>query len=178
MSKYLACPYLYEDIQDLKCDFELLTDEAASIIGLLNSFVNDQQLKLELTKVNTLVYSIMTSIRNKTSLTNQDLTWLESRLNFYKTEVGERKSKFVIPQGSTLASYCHILRTKFKALVRLLFKYKEQGNDVDEILFDFLNLLAGYFFTLALKLNKDDGIDEVEYIINKWLKINNSFRYD
>ena len=46
----------------------------------------------------------------------------------------------------------------------MLYRYKEQGNEVDELLFDFANLLSGYFFILALKFNKDEEIKETEFI--------------
>ena len=32
------------------------------------------------------------------------------------------------------------------------------------LLFDFINLLSGYFFVLAMKLNALDGVDEIPYI--------------
>jgi hypothetical protein len=42
MNKHLAYSFLYEDASDLKCDFEILSDEIASMIGFLRSLVNDE----------------------------------------------------------------------------------------------------------------------------------------
>ncbi|MGL5329794.1 MAG: ATP:cob(I)alamin adenosyltransferase [Peptostreptococcaceae bacterium] len=164
MSKYLAYPFLYDNFDDLRCDYEICTDEISSTIGLLRSFVNDYELKNELTKINDLVYHMNASLRTKTSVSKEELLWLENRTNTYQEEIKNRVNKFVIPQGCTSASYAHIIRTKFKALVRLLHRHKEQGNTVDEILFDFANLFSGYFFILALKLNKDENVDETEFV--------------
>lgn len=164
MSKYLAYPFLYDDPSDLRCDFEIFTDEISSTIGLLRAFVDDKSLKYELSKINELVYHMNASLRTFVSITEDELKWIESRTVFYKSEIEGRINKFVIPEGCICASYAHIIRTKFKALVRLLYRYKEQGNEVDELLFDFANLLSGYFFTLALKFNKDEEIKETEFI--------------
>ncbi|KKY00961.1 MULTISPECIES: ATP:cob(I)alamin adenosyltransferase [Paraclostridium] len=164
MSKYLAYPFLYDKSDDLRCDYEIFTDEISSTIGLLRAFVQDENLKKELSKINELVYHMNASLRTFVSLTNDELKWLESRTVFYQDEIKGIFEKFVLPQGGVCGSYAHIIRTKCKALVRLLHRYKENGNDVDELLFDFANLLSGYFFVLAIKLNKDEGIQETEFI--------------
>lgn len=164
MSKYLAYPFLYDDSKDLKCDYEILTDEISSTIGLLRSFVKEDSLRDELTKINELMYHMNASLRTKVSVTNEELLWVESRTKTYQEEIKDIVNKFVIPQGSTASSYAHIIRTKCKSLVRLIHRHKEQGNVVDEILFDFANLFSGYFFILALKLNKDENIQETEFV--------------
>lgn len=164
MSKYLAYPFLYDESKDLKCDYEIFTDEICSTIGLLRSFIKDKELREELSKINEIIYHMNACLRTKTSVTIDELEWVESRTLSYQDEVRDRFEKFVTPQGSTEGSYAHIIRTKCKALVRLLHRYKEQGNEVDEILFDFANLFSGYFFILALKLNKDAGVEEREFI--------------
>ena len=164
MSKYLAYPFLYDKSDDLRCDYEIFTDEISSTIGLLRAFIVDENLKKELSEINELVYHMNASLRTFVSLTNDELKWLESRTVFYQDEIKGIFEKFVLPQGGVCGSYAHIIRTKCKALVRLLHRYKENGNDVDELLFDFENLLSGYFFVLDIKLNKDEGIQETEFI--------------
>lgn len=42
MSKFLAYPFLYDEAADLNCDFEILTDEISSMIGLLRSLPDDE----------------------------------------------------------------------------------------------------------------------------------------
>ena len=164
MSKYLAYPFLYDKSDDLRCDYEIFTDEISSTIGLLRAFIVDENLKKELSEINELVYHMNASLRTFVSVTNDELKWLESRTLFYQEEIKGIIDKFVLPQGGVCGSYAHIIRTKCKGLVRLLHRYKENGNDVDELLFDFANLLSGYFFVLAIKLNKDEGIQETEFI--------------
>ena len=164
MSKYLAYPFLYDKSCDLRCDFEILTDEISSQIGLLRSFIKDDNLRDELSKVNEIMYHINPSLRTKTTVTKEELNWLEERALCYKEEISDRYEKFVLPEGCTEASYCHIIRSKCKSLVRLLSRHQQQGNDVDQILFDFTNLYSNYFFVLSLKLNKDNNVDETEFL--------------
>lgn len=164
MSKYLAYPFLYDNSDDLRCDYEIFTDEISSTIGLLRSLVKDQVLRDELTKINEIMYHMNACLRTKTTVTIDELNWIESRILSYQDEIHDRVNKFVIPQGSTEGSLAHIIRSKCKGLVRLLHRHKEQGKKVDEILFDFANLFSGYFFILAIKLNKDANIEEVEFV--------------
>lgn len=163
-SKYEAYPFLSDASDDLRCDFEIFTDELTSHIGLLKSLVKDEKIKEELLKIGDLVYHINPSLRTFVSVTAEELKWLEDCTNKIYDEVKGRCNKFVLPQGCESASHAHILRAKFKALVRLLYRYSYAGNEVPSILFDFANLLSGYFFNLALKLNEINGVEEIEYI--------------
>jgi ATP:cob(I)alamin adenosyltransferase len=173
MNTYLSYSFLYDDPADLRCDFEILSDEISSMIGLLRSLIDDNEIRDDLSKINELMYHINPSLRTKTAVTAEELEWLhkkveklqeEIRDDFDKLVPAEKKSpRFVLPQGCTAASYSHIIRNKCKSLVRLLYRHQQQGNQVDTILYNFTNLYSGYFFSLALKLNKDAGVKEVEF---------------
>jgi cob(I)alamin adenosyltransferase len=186
MSKYLAYSFLYDDAADLKCDFELLTDEIASMTGLLRSLLDDtdtmanNDLEADLCKLNELMYHINPSLRTKVMVTPEELEWLHEKTMRLREAVEAGLSKgvppkegvppekggatFFIPQGCTQAAYSHVIRSKCKTLVRLLSRYRQQGNIVDEILFDFTNLYSGYFYFLALWFNKNHGVTEHPFI--------------
>ena len=66
----------------------------------------------------------------------------------------------MLPAGSPRACVAHVLRTDGKRLVRLLYRFAQRGGKVEDALFDFANLLSGYFFLLALALNHADGVPE------------------
>ena len=163
-SKYEAYPFLCDAADDLRCDFEILTDEIASLTGFLRAIVSDAGLREELLFVCELVYHINPSLRTRTTVTEEEFARLLEIAQRLKDEVGERCKKFVLTQGSQSGALSHVLRTKCKELVRMLYRYGHLGNSVDNLLIDFANLLSGYFFYLALKLNELDGVDEVEYI--------------
>ncbi len=163
-SKYEAYPFLSDKPDDLRCDYEILTDEIASMIGLLRAMADEKNIREQLLFVCELVYHLNPSLRTKTTVTLEELEKLDRFVCDLKSTTDGRCKKFVLTQGSIGAGMAHVLRAKCKSLVRLLYRHYHQGNAVDEILFDFANLLSGYFFLLALKLNQIDGFDEIEYI--------------
>ncbi|MDE5939533.1 MAG: hypothetical protein K2H37_10670 [Lachnospiraceae bacterium] len=69
----------------------------------------------------------------------------------------------MLPCGCQSACTAHLLRVKAKCLVRLLYRYLQRGGSVPEGLLDLANLLSGYFFLLALKLNALNGVEERSY---------------
>ena len=161
---YKAYPFLYDKPNDLRCDFEILTDEITSYIGLMKSFVEDEVISKELETLGTLMYHVNPALRMKTEITAEEMDWLFDRCKVYTEELRNKFDKFVLPQGSTSASYGHVVRTKCKSLVRLLHRHRENGNDVDGMLFDFANLSSQYFFLLSLKLNDIEGVEEIEFV--------------
>lgn len=175
MSKYLAYSFLYDDAADLKCDFEILTDEISSMVGLARSLLDDNdknaapELADDLQKINELMYHINPSLRTKVTVTAEELEWLDRKTRDLQTAVEEGLPKktgvtFFVPQGCTQAAYSHVIRSQCKAAARLLSRYRQQGNPVDEILFDFVNLYSGYFYFLALWFNKNHGEKECPFV--------------
>lgn len=162
--KYCAYPFLYDKADDLRCDFEILTDEIASTVGLLRSQISDSSLRDELSKINELIYHTNPSLRTTFTVTDDEINWLTNKIESYGEEVKERFNKFVLPEGGVSACHAHILRTKCKALVRLLHRHECNGNNIDDRIYNIANLLSGYFFLLALKLNKDENIYESEFV--------------
>ncbi|MCK5782073.1 MAG: ATP--cob(I)alamin adenosyltransferase [Flavobacteriales bacterium] len=161
---YKTYPFLYDNPDDLRCDFEILTDEITSYIGLLKSLVLDDGIKEELVKMGSLMYHVNPALRMRTEIYKEEMDWLFERCTIYTEELRSKFDKFVLPQGSTSASYSHILRTKCKFLVRLLHRHSEKDNVVDDVLFDFANLSSQYFFLLSLKLNDLEGVREIDFI--------------
>jgi len=171
MSKYLAYSFLYDDAADLVCDFEIITDEISSMIGLLRSLLDEKDtaagpdLAEDLCKINELMYHINPSLRTKITVSPEELEWLYQKTMSLQKAVENGPPKgggvtFVVPQGCTQAAYSHVIRNRCKAAVRLLSRHKQQGNTVDEILFDFVNLYSGYFYFLSLWFNKNHGVEE------------------
>lgn len=145
-SKFEAYPYLCEAADDLRCDFEILTDELTSLTGLLRALVTDEELRQELLWIAELIYHANPSLRTYFSITEEELSRLEASLR--RLEKQTSSSGFVLPVGSTAACVAHILRTKSKALVRLLYRNVHAGQETDNALIDFANLLSGYFLRL------------------------------
>jgi len=163
-SKYEACPLVCEKGNNIFCDFAILTDEAASATGLLRSLISDEELREELRFVCGIIYNLSPSFRGGMVVTENELLKLEQMTMKHKTDAARPSGSLVLPMGCQSGSLSHILRVKCKALVRLLCRHDFGGNKVDSLLYDFTNLLSGYFYYLAFKLNTQEGIEEIPYI--------------
>lgn len=160
-SRYEAYPYLSDDPDDLRCDYELLTDELASLTGMLRSEVKQEVLRRELLWIAELLYHMNPALRTHTGVTRQDLEQLEAA--FRQLEKQAAFSGFVLPVGNRPAATAHVLRTKAKSLVRLLYRHMYQGHTVDPLLIDLSNLLSGYYHLLAMRLNSLGGVAETPF---------------
>ena len=161
-SPYEAYPFLSDGADDLRCDFELLTDEMASMTGLLRARVKDEDLRAELQWVGELIYHINPTLRTRMTVTEEEAARLAASLERLQTETSTHG--FVLPQGCEAACTAHLLRVKGKCLVRLLYRHMRQGHEAPPLLVDVCNLLSGYFFLLALKLNALAGAAEEAYV--------------
>ena len=161
-SPYEAYPFLSDEADDLRCDFELLTDEMASITGLLCAQVEDEDLRAELQWVDELIYHINPTLRTRMTVTGEEAARLAAAVERLQSETAAHG--FVLPQGCEAACTAHLLRVKGKCLVRLLYRHMRQGHNVPDLLVDVCNLLSGYFFLLALKLNALAGVAETAYV--------------
>ncbi|MDL2325387.1 ATP--cob(I)alamin adenosyltransferase [Ruminococcaceae bacterium OttesenSCG-928-A16] len=162
-SPYEAYPFLSDDSEDLRCDFELFTDEMASRTGLLRAKVQNKALQAELLWICELLYHINPTLRTKLTVTEAEKDQLLAAVQRLKDECKDRCKLFVLTQGCEAACTAHILRVQGKGLVRLLYRYHQQGHTVPPLLLDIANLLSGYFFYLALKLNQLAGVNEIAY---------------
>lgn len=164
-SPYEAYPFLADAPEDLRCDFEIMTDRMSSETGLLRTMISDEALREELRKIDELIYHANPTLRTRMTVTAEEVEWLRCCIDRLKREAAGRCEKFVLPQGSQAGCVAHLLRTDGKALVRLLYRCGyTMGLEISPLLLDFANLLSGYFFALALRLNMLDGVDEIPFI--------------
>lgn len=161
-SPYEAYPFLSDDDGDLRCDFEILTDRISSTTGLLAALCPER--REELLKLDELIYHANPTLRTFMSVTPEEIAWLKERTEALQEETKGLCERFVLPAGTPRACVAHILRTDGKRLVRMLYRRAQRGGKVEEALFDFANLVSGYFFLLALLLNRADGFEEVPFV--------------
>ena len=159
-----AYPFLADEPQDLRCDFELLTDELASLTGLLAAKVEEPALRAELLWLDEMIYHANPTLRTAFSLKSEEVNALRDRTRLLMREAAGSVHRFVLPQGCETAALAHVLRVKSKHLVRLLYRHAHQGHETPEALFDFCNLLSGYFFGLALTLNRSARVEEMDFV--------------
>ena len=64
----------------------------------------------------------------------------------------------------SLASSLHIARCLGKEVVRKMYQVKTEGIIVEDVLFDFTNMISNYSLIAALYANKINNISEIEFI--------------
>lgn len=158
-----AYPFLSERADSLICDFEILTDEIASMSGLLAAKA-PEAFRAEILRTEELIYHLNPSVRTFFSITEEEIAWLEGRYRAYREEFAQ--VRFVLPAGGEAGGMAHLIRVKCKELVRLMYRISEGSPDrqVPERAFDLANLLSNYFFYLALKINSSENRKEIAFL--------------
>lgn len=160
--KNQRCEYLFDEVKDHRCEFELLCDECASFCGYLYSCVMREDIQKELHDICELFYHMSPSLRTSMCVSMQDA----HRICVYGEHVKEKCKHhdiIVLPLGCGSASIAHILRVKCKQLVRTLHIIDQTNQNVDETLFAIGNALSAYFCYLARYLNDLAQIENEEF---------------
>lgn len=161
----LAYPFLYEPPDSLTCDFEILTDEISSLCGLARSLLPEgDALRDELLLIVGKVYDLNGSLRGKCAIAEEDIQRLSMLCGEYSRYAISAGSVFVLPAGHPAACAVHVARVRAKAAVRLLYREHEASpREQDEALIRYANVLSNYLFLLALKINADQGVEEIPF---------------
>lgn len=155
-----CCAYSFLKEVSRQCDYEIATDELASLTA---QAIHTSQQKEELIQLAQLLYHANGSIRGKLAIFDEDVNWLNELYERLIEENGQLHS-FVVPAGCLGACALHVLRSKTKAVVRLAYAIKREEKPVASVLLDFLNLLSNVFFQMALKENRLEQVEEIPFV--------------
>lgn len=72
-------------------------------------------------------------------------------------------TKFILPGGNTIVSYCHIARTVCRRAERILIKLNRKF-PIDTLSLKYVNRLSDYLFVLSRKISHDCGSTETPWI--------------
>lgn len=160
----LCYPFIHETSS--LCDYELLTDELATCLGMALSALPQsmEDLVEDLARLQSLMFHANGSIRGRLALTEVDLDWLKQRLLHFKHEVVERSRGFVLPRGTSPVVQLHQARSLCKKAIRALVRLDEEGKAIPELLPRFLNLSCNFCFVLTQVVNQRRGVEEPEFV--------------
>ncbi|MCI5773625.1 MAG: ATP:cob(I)alamin adenosyltransferase [Erysipelotrichaceae bacterium] len=153
---YCAYTYLKEDSN--QCDYEIMTDRLASLLGLAMHAIKHID-RDELTFICEAIYHANGSIRGKNAIDDERFKKMEAIYAKYQRPF----DKFYLPLGCEGASYLHVLRSECKHIVRLIVLI-EKEKTVDKRIFDLFNLLSNLFFYMALYENEQEQFTEKEFV--------------
>ncbi|MEC6909123.1 cobalamin adenosyltransferase [Photobacterium piscicola] len=158
----LAYPFIFEDSP--LCDFEILTDELCTYVGLAISQLQDDEVRRSLSWLQPRIFHLNGSIRGKCGIFEADIIKLKADYHYFRDQVIDSNKRFVLPRGMGAVVQLHQCRSLSKKVVRQLVNVDAVGKKIPETLPRFSNLLVNYFFALTRVLNQQAGIEEPEYI--------------
>ncbi|MDH5162991.1 hypothetical protein [Heyndrickxia oleronia] len=160
--RYLCYPFMRESASTV--DFEIRTDSLTTRIGQAASLTKDIPIVYEdLMYLLPMAYHLNGSVRGKLAISEEDLKRLSSMYDFYVAKTDGRIDRFVLPQGTAAACALHVCRSEAKKSVRALHKVSLE-REIPDILFNYTNLLANVLFYMAVYVNKDKGVEEIQFV--------------
>lgn len=157
------------------CDFEVVTDEWCTLIGMAYSVTEgDAQLAdlaADLAHIQPLAFHINGSIRGRLAIEESDVQWVLQRMAHYRQELGEREHVFVLPRGTAPVPQLHQARSSAKKAIRAMVRVEQEGREVPDVLPRLCNALCNLFFLMTLAVNVRRGVQEVAFL-SKSYKVN------
>jgi len=146
-------------------------DELNSFLGLLISQVGISDHKLFLSNLQSVLFTIGSNVaclpqdREKLklpALREESLQILETEIDRIEAGLVEIKN-FIMPGGTTSASYAHICRTVCRRAERKIISLED---DTIVFLHSYINRLSDYFFVLARSFNSISGCEEELWLVD------------
>ncbi|MCD8092906.1 MAG: cob(I)yrinic acid a,c-diamide adenosyltransferase [Bacteroides sp.] len=143
-------------------------DELNSNLGLLITYLSDEQDKLFLQQVQDKLFAVgshlatdqeKTQLKAASIITPELVETMEHEIDRLDSLLPP-PSAFVLPGGSRGAAVCHICRTVCRRAERRILALAEQVEISSELL-AYVNRLSDYLFVLSRKINKDEKNDEI-----------------
>lgn len=145
-------------------------DELNSFIGLIRDNVSEKELFDLLIEIQDRLFTIGSLLATDPTkdtkmqlpqLKEEDVVLLEKAIDKMNETLPEMKH-FVLPGGHTTVSYCHVARCVCRRAERAVLKLAENEN-VDELIYKYLNRLSDYLFVLSRKLTQDLKANEIPW---------------
>ena len=170
----LCYPFIYETAS--LCDFEVITDELCAHIGAAWSLLPEAMpdIAADLDRLQPLAFHVNGSIRGRLAIEEQDIEWLQARLQHYREEVADRLNHFVLPRGVQPIPHLHLARSAAKKAVRALVRVEQEGKDVPMIVARMCNLMCNFLFILTLVINQRRGYAEPTFVSKSYGQISMS----
>ena len=143
-------------------------DELNSFIGLLITYLKDQEEKDFLQRVQNNLFVIgsnlatdqsTTQLRQASVIPASLIEEMEQHIDVLDASIPPLTA-FVLPGGSRGSAVCHVCRTVCRRAERRILTLSEQA-DISPELLAYVNRLSDYLFVLSRKINKDENHDEI-----------------
>ena len=154
---------------DLQVEAYGSIDELNSFMGLLKDYSKNDEINQVLFKVQLKLFTIGSILAQENTSTNsailEKLNISAKDTNFIELQIDklEKKlpklSKFIIPGGHKLVSYCHVSRSICRRAERKITKLSDSVK-LDSNILPYINRLSDFLFVLSRHLSKELDIKE------------------
>ncbi len=154
---------------DLRIEAYGTVDELNSWIGLLRDVTEDNWQKELLKEIQDRLFTIGSELAAESThqrikmpdLHESDVEVLEKAIDKMDEQLTRLRS-FILPGGHVFVSYCHLARTVCRRAERLCVALN-QVSALPPFILKYMNRLSDFLFTLARKMVKDLGVEEVNW---------------
>jgi ATP:cob(I)alamin adenosyltransferase len=160
----MSYPFIYE--QSPLCDFEIMTDELCTMVGLAGSGCSqrDHEIQEVLFSIQPKMFDLNGSIRGRCAIFEPELNQLKEIYKTLKQSLPNEQPKFVLPRGTGVVCQLHYCRSLSKKVTRQLVRIEQEGIEVPEALPRYTNVLTNLFFVMTRIINLRDEVEEPEYL--------------
>ena len=157
-------PFIHETAS--LCDFEVVTDEWCTLIGMACSATPAAlgDIQADLDRIQPLAFHVNGSIRGKLAIEETDVQWVLERIQYYRHEIGEREHVFVLPRGTAPVPQLHQARSSAKKAIRAMVRVEQEGRAIPAVLPRLCNALCNLFFLMTLAVNLRRGVEEIPFV--------------
>lgn len=146
-------------------------DELNSYLGLVSDMAGEQKVKEWIREIQDRLFTIGSVLATspekevKMKLPDvhaEDVQWLEQRIDEMNEVLPEMRS-FILPGGHQAASATHVARCVCRRAERICVGMQEQGEEVPELILQYLNRLSDLLFVLARYIVHINGGEEIPW---------------
>ena len=154
---------------DLQVEAYGSIDELNSFMGLLKDYSKNDEINQVLFKVQLKLFTIgsilaqentspNSVILEKLNISAKDTNFIESQIDKLEKKL-PKLSKFIIPGGHKLVSYCHVSRSICRRAERKITKLSDSVK-LDSNILPYINRLSDFLFVLSRYFSKELDIKE------------------
>ncbi len=161
------------DKDSLRVESYGTVDELNSSIGLAIKFVEDEEIKESLKRIQMRLFFVAGELATieegkfKYKITVEDIQALEKIIDDYIPKISGG-DKFIVPGSSKSAAALHVSRTVCRRAERRILTLKKH-EEVSDILLKFVNRLSDVLYTYARYLESDLVVMDFEKVYNEKL---------
>jgi cob(I)alamin adenosyltransferase len=147
------------ETESLGSEISLINDTIASLIGVFLSVSSQLGFSFidDIKKCQSYHMHMLSAVQNDRLVEQEDLDWIIDKYTDMRISCPVIGG-YLYPNGHITATIMHVIRTKTRELIRLVYHLERNENRKMPLMIEFTNMLSNYYFYVAIKCNELCGI--------------------